>query len=266
MNRLLDAFDHFLIDLDGVVYVGEEPTPRAAEVFEAIQQAGKTRLFITNDPRHTRKQYAEKVSRLGIPAKEDEFLTSGRAAALYLQREGRTGEAIYVVGTEGLRQEIEAVGGPLLRGENGVGAKIVVVGGHQDFHYRELKVATLAIRKGAAFIATNRDANFPMPDGLWPGTGPVVAAIEVATGVSPIVVGKPEKGIFQIARSLFPSGGRVAVIGDRLDSDILGGQRAGLSTILVLSGCATREETRHSAIRPDYILPNLSGLLGPLPD
>lgn len=265
MNRLLDRFDHFLIDLDGVVYVGEEPTPRAAEVLGAIKQAGKTRLFITNDPRHTTEEYSQKVSRLGIPAKADEFLTSGRAAALYLQTEGRIGESIFVVGTEGLRREIESVGGRISRGEEGIGAKVVVVGGHQDFHYRELKVATLAIQKGAAFIATNRDPNFPMPDGLWPGTGPVVAAIKVATGVRPIVVGKPEKQLFQIARALFPSAGRTAVIGDRLDSDILGGQRAGLSTILVLSGCTTREEAAKSAIRPDYIVPNLLGLLGPGP-
>jgi phosphoglycolate/pyridoxal phosphate phosphatase family enzyme len=266
MNRLLDRFDHFLIDLDGVVYVGDQPTPRASEVFGAIKDAGKTRLFITNDPRHTTEEYARKVTGLGIPAKADEFLTSGRAAALYLQSEGKIGELIYVVGTEGLCREIEAVGGRLLRGEEGINAKVVVVGGHQDFHYRELKVATLAIRKGAAFIATNRDANFPMPDGLWPGTGPVVAAIEVATGVAPLVVGKPEKRIFQIACALFPSRRRAVMIGDRLDSDIVGGQQAGLSTILVLSGCTTREEARRSAVRPDYIVSNLSGLLEPSPD
>ena len=265
MNRLLDRFDHFLIDLDGVVYVGEEPTPRAAELLRLLRQEGKSRLFITNDPRHTSREYAEKLNRLGIPAAADEFLTAGRAAALYLQQEGSR-ESVYVVGSEGLRREIEAVGGAILRGAAGIEAKTVVVGGHPDFHYEELKVATLAIRKGAAFIATNRDANFPMPDGLWPGTGPVVAAIEVATGVKPIVVGKPEKRIFQIALDLFPRRGRSVMIGDRLDSDILGGRRAGLSTILVLSGCTTEEDARKGPIRPDHIVPNLSALLGPLPN
>jgi 4-nitrophenyl phosphatase len=265
MNRLLNSFDHFLIDLDGVVYVGDRLTPRAAEVLDQIGKSGKTRLFLTNDPRYSTDQYAEKFNRLGIPAKESEFLTSARAAALYLQSEGSGGE-IYVVGSEGLRREIEAAGGKILRGAAGIEAKWVVVGGHQDFHYEELKIATLAIRRGAAFIATNRDATFPMPDGLWPGTGSVVAAIEVATGVGPIVVGKPEKRIFEIALALFPSRGRSVMIGDRLDSDILGGRRAGLATILVLSGCTTEEAARCGPIRPDHILPDLSGLLGPLPD
>lgn len=266
MNRLLDSFDHFLIDLDGVVYVGETPTPRAAEVLDAVGQNGKRRLFITNDPRHTTEAYAEKFNRLGLPAKANEFLTSGRAAALLLQSEGWRGRAIYVVGSDGLRREIEAAGGRVLRGAEGIEAKVVVVGGHQNFHYDEMKVATLAIRKGAAFIATNRDATFPMPDGLWPGTGPVVAAIECATGVVPIVVGKPEKRIFQMALDLFPSSGRTVMIGDRLDSDILGGRRAGLATILVLSGCTSEGEARQSAIRPDYVISSLSGLLGPLPE
>ncbi|MDC4204313.1 MAG: HAD-IIA family hydrolase [Candidatus Manganitrophus sp.] len=204
MNRLLDRFDHFLIDLDGVVYLGDQPTLCAAETFTALNDAGKRRLFITNDPRHTAQGYATKLARLGIPADPAEFLTSGRAAALYLQREGKTGRPIFVVGSDGLRSEIEAVGGHVLKGNEGVTAEIVVVGGHEHFSYQELKIATLAIQRGAAFIATNRDANFPMPDGLWPGTGPIVAAIEVATGITPVVVGKPEKLIFEIALDLFP--------------------------------------------------------------
>lgn len=265
MNRLLDSFDRFLIDLDGVVYIGDQLTPRAAEVLGLLRQGGRRRLFITNDPRHTSKEYAEKLNRLGIPAAADEFVTSGRAAALYLQNEGSL-ERVFVVGSEGLRREIEAVGGTVLRGTAGLDAKAVVVGGHPEFHFEELKIATLAIRKGAAFIATNRDATFPMPDGLWPGTGSIVAAIEVAAGVGPVVVGKPEKRIFELALGLFPSPGRSVIIGDRLDSDILGGYRAGLSTILVLSGCTTEEAARQGPVRPDHILPDLSGLLRPLPE
>lgn len=266
MNRLLDRFDHFLIDLDGVVYIGSGLTPRAAEVLEAMRAAGKTRLFITNDPRHTTEAYAEKLNGLGIPAKGSEFLTSGRAAALHLQSSGKKDDAVFVVGSEGLRQEIEAAGVKVLRGAEGIDAKIVVVGGHEQFHYEELKTATLAIRKGAAFIATNRDATFPMPNGLWPGTGSVVAALEVATGVRPVVVGKPEKRIFEMALGLFPSRGRAAIIGDRLDSDILGGKRAGLATILVLSGCTTREAADQTEHRPDHIVADLSALLDPLSD
>ncbi len=264
MNRLLDRFDHFLLDLDGVVYLGDQLTPCAAETFTALRQAGKRRLFITNDPRHTAHGYAAKLTRLGIPAAPAEFLTSGRAAALYLQKEETTDRPIFVVGTDGLRSEIETVGGHVLRGNDGAAAEIVIVGGHENFSYQELKIATLAIQRGAAFVATNRDANFPMPDGLWPGTGPIVAAIEAATGVVPVVVGKPEKPIFQIALDLFPPGGRSVMIGDRLDSDILGGQRAGLVTILVLSGCTTAAMVERGPIRPDYVIENFSCLTNPL--
>ncbi len=263
MKRLLDRFDHFLIDLDGVVYLGDQPTPCAPETFNALKEAGKRRLFITNDPRHTANDYARKLIRLGIPADPAEFLTSGRAAALYLENEGKTDRPIFVVGSDGLRPEIEAVGGRVLRGREGTAAAVVVVGGHEHFSYQELKIASLAIQRGAAFIATNRDANFPMPDGLWPGTGPIVAAIEVATGVSPVVVGKPEKRIFEIALDLFPPNGRSVIIGDRLDSDILGGQRAGLATILVLSGCTTAAMADRSPIRPDYVIENFSRLTTP---
>ncbi len=262
MTRLLDRFDHFLIDLDGVVYLGDQLTPCAAETFQALREAGKRRCFITNDPRHTANEYAKKLIRLGIPAEPSEFLTSGRAAALYLQKENADAP-VFVVGSNGLRSEVEAVGRRVLRGADGT-AGAVVVGGHEDFSYAELKIASLAIRRGAAFIATNRDATFPMPDGLWPGTGSIIAAIEVATGVAPIVVGKPEKPIFEIALDLFPPGGRTAIIGDRLDADILGGKRAGLATILVLSGCTTAAQAARSEIRPDYIIERFSRLTTPL--
>lgn len=263
MTPLLDRFDHFLIDLDGVVYVGDRPTPRAAETLAALQAAGKRRCFITNDPRHTADAYAGKLRRLGIPAEPAEFLTSGRAAALHLEREGRLAEPVFVVGSDGLRSEIKSVGGCLAEGAEGTRARIVVVGGHEAFAYPELKIATLAIQRGAAFIATNRDATFPMPDGLWPGTGPIVAAIEAATGVTPVVVGKPEKPIFEIALALFPPGGRTAIIGDRLDSDILGGRRVGIATILVLSGCSSRAAAERGPIRPDHIIETLSQIATP---
>lgn len=262
MKRLLDRFDQFLIDLDGVVYLGDRLTPCAAETFNALKEAGKRRLFITNDPRRTANEYAEKLVRFGIPAGPEEFLTSGRAAALYLQREKREAP-VFVVGSDGLRSEIERVGRRVLRGVEGMSAGVVVVGGHEHFSYQELKIASLAIQRGAAFIATNRDATFPMPDGLWPGTGPIVAAIEVATGVAPIVVGKPEKLIFEIALDFFPSRRGTAIVGDRLDSDILGGQRAGLATILVLSGCTSAALVERSAIRPDYVIENFSRLTTP---
>ena len=264
MTRLLDRFDHFLIDLDGVVYLGDEPTPRAAETFAALKEAGKRRRFITNDPRHTASDYAKKLNRLGIPAEPEEFLTSGRAAALYLQKQGDAETPVFVVGSDGLRSEIEAAGRRVLRGMEGVAAGVVVVGGHERLSYQELKTASLAIQRGAAFIATNRDATFPMPDGLWPGTGPIVAAIETATGVAPIVVGKPEKLIFEIALELLPPHGRSVIVGDRLDADILGGQRAGLATVLVLSGCTTGAMVERSAIRPDYVIAHFCDLTTPL--
>lgn len=255
--RLADRFDAFFLDLDGVVYVGDEALPGAVETIARLRAYGKRVLFLTNDPRSARRDYAAKLERLGIPATEGDILTSGAATAVYLSRheevEGRTA---YVIGTEALKDEMRAVGLRLLEGEPGRDADFVIVGGHGGFDYSELRIATLAVHRAARLYACNRDATFPMPDGRWPAVGAILAAVETATETRAIAVGKPERAMFEAAREIIGPVDRIAMVGDNPASDIEGGRRAGLTTILVDRLGNPRVEPR-----PDVVVPDLRGLL-----
>jgi phosphoglycolate/pyridoxal phosphate phosphatase family enzyme len=255
--RLADRFDAFFLDLDGVVYVGDEALPGAAETIAKLRTDGKRVLFLTNDPRHARRDYAAKLERLGIPATEDDVLTSGWATAVYLSRHEEVEErTAYVIGTEALKDEMRAVGLRVLEGEPGRDADFVIVGGHGGFDYSELRIATMALHRGARLYACNRDATFPMPDGPWPAVGAILAAVETATGTRAIAVGKPEPAMFEAAREIIGPADRIAMVGDNRASDIEGGRRTGLTTILVVSSGAMRDEPC-----PDFFVASLAGLL-----
>jgi HAD superfamily hydrolase (TIGR01450 family) len=217
-------------------------------------------VFLTNDPRGSRAEYASRLRRLGVEADESEIVTSGSAlASLVRDREG-AGTKAFVIGSPSLKNELARAGIELLAGERGREAEIVAVGGHDGFNYDELRIATQALRRGARLYAAGRDATFPMPDGPWPGSGSVLAAVEVAGGKTAIAAGKPERFIFDIARSLLAGCRRVAIVGDNLASDITGGSRAGLTTILVLTGTSSRDDLEAADATPDLVLPDLSAL------
>lgn len=261
-KRLVDLFDHFLIDLDGVVYVGDKAVKGAKEAIEAIRRLGKGVIFLTNDPRGSSREYSKRLKGMGIPASPKEVITSSMAVAEYIKEHYKLdGKRAYVVGSKTLKEEIKATGLRLSQGEEAKGADFVIVGGHQGFNYEEMKTAAFAIRKGALFFATNRDPVFPTQEGLVPATGAILASIEVASGKKATVVGKPEPIMFEVAKKLLPSNKRIAIIGDRLDTDILGGKRAGISTVLVLSGSTNRDDLPKSDIKPDYVINDLRDLL-----
>ncbi|MBI2487660.1 MAG: HAD-IIA family hydrolase [Deltaproteobacteria bacterium] len=260
--KLVDLFDHFLIDLDGVVYVGDKPTVGAEETLKALRQFGKRLIFLTNDPRGSSRDYSEKLKKMNIQAGPDDVITSGMAIAHYIKEHYQLNQKkAYVVGSPALKEEIEQIGIKLSQGEDGRKADFVIVGGHSEFHYEELKYATLAIRNGAHFFATNRDPVFPAPEGLVPGTGAILASIEVASGKKAITAGKPEPIMFEVAKKVLSSQERTAIIGDRLDTDIVGGKRVGIKTILVLSGSTKQDEIPKSEIKPDYVINDLRDLL-----
>ena len=259
---LADAFDGFLIDLDGVVYVGNTLVPGADDAIGRLRSRGKSVLFLTNDPRSSRDDYAAKLRGLGIDANPSEILTSGAATAQWVAREeGGAGRSGYVIGSPALEREMESAGLRLVTGDAGRAADVVVVGGHDRFDYEELRIAAQALRRGAAFYATGRDATFPMPDGPWPATGAILAAVETAAGRRAHVVGKPEPEMFAVAREIVGQTARLAVVGDRLDSDILGGRRAGLATVLVLTGSTTEAEAEAASPAPDFVIADLTGLV-----
>lgn len=262
---LSDKFDHFLIDLDGVVYIGEKPVSGSIETLLILKDLGKNLIFLTNDPRGSANDYSKKLNKFGFPAKPQDITTSSIATAYYIKLKHRhlRHRKAYVVGSKALKDEIEGIGLKLVAGEEAKRADFVIIGGYPGFHYEEVKISSLAIRNGAYFYATSRDPYIPTEEGLVPATGALLASIEVASEKKAIVAGKPEKIIFEVAmkrRDLGPIE-RIAVIGDRLDSDVIGGKRAGIKTILVLSGSTKEGDLNSGGPIPDYVINDLTGLL-----
>jgi glycerol 3-phosphatase-2 len=197
---------------------------------------------------------------------EGGIVTSAAALAACIAESEDVATKVFAIGSPALKEELAALGLELCTHEGGRAAAVVAVGGHERFDYEELRIATQALRRGARLYAAGRDATFPMPDGPWPATGAVLAAVETAGGVTATVVGKPEPFIFEIARSELSGCQRVAVVGDHLEADVAGGRRAGLTTILVLSGTTLGSDLADARVQPDVVLPDLAALVELLPN
>jgi HAD superfamily hydrolase (TIGR01450 family) len=260
---LADRFDAWLVDLDGVVYVGDDPLPGSEEAIAELRSRGHLVLFVTNDPRSSRAFYAAKLSGMGVPTTPDDVMTSASATADVLEAAGLGGATVFVIGSDALKDEMRRVGCVVLDGREGLRADLVVVGGHEGFDYRELAIGSIAARRGARLYATNRDATFPTPDGPAPATGAIVAAVEVGSGTTAIAVGKPEPHLFRTARARMRADARPAVVGDRLDSDVLGGRRAGLATVLVRDPSRPDSDAGRADVEPDHVVASLAALLDP---
>jgi len=257
----LSRYDHVLLDLDGCVWVGDDALPGAADALAALRAAGKSVLFLTNDGRHAPEAFVRKLWRLGFQASLDEVVTVGAALQFRLAERHGHGTA-YVVGSQALVDHVADAG---LRVVNGTPfaarADVVVVGGHDALVFEELKLATQAVLRGAELLGATRDATFPMPDGPWPGTGAVLAAIETATGrPASAVVGKPEPTMYEAARDRLGPG-RILAVGDRLDADVGGARRAGMDSALVLTGVATRAEADAAEEPPTLVADSLAALV-----
>ena len=252
-----DAFDGFAIDLDGVIWLAGEPIPGSVEAVAKLRRRGAGVVFVTNDPGRTTPQTAELLSRVGIAAGPDDVVTSAATVAEQIRVEH--GEAsVYLIGPPALREQLE-MSGLRVVGDGNHPVDAVVVGGHAGFDYDQLRVATVAVRAGAELWATGRDATYPTPTGLLPGTGALVAAVETASERRARVAGKPEPPMFEAAKRRL-AGDRIAMVGDTLDADIAGGARAGLATILVLSGRTARVDLEQAKIQPDIVVADLAAL------
>jgi ribonucleotide monophosphatase NagD (HAD superfamily) len=174
LSPTVRRYDQLLIDLDGCVWVGDEPTDRAQEALAALREAGTAVAFLTNDVRHAPEEFVRKLWRLGFQAALDEVVTAGAAIQYLLSDRG--GGAAYVVGSQALVDHVAEAGMRIVnRTEFATRADVVVVGGHEAFGFEELKIASQAVQRGAELIGATRDPTFPMPDGPWPGTGAVLA-------------------------------------------------------------------------------------------
>lgn len=234
-------YDQLILDLDGCVWVGPDPVPGAVDAIAALRDAGKSVAFATNDPRHAIEDIVQKLWRIGVKASLADVVSAG-AATQHLLAETRHGRTAFVIGTEVFHRHVSDAGCRVLNGTDlATRADLVIVAGTERLVYGDLRDAVLAVRNGAEFLATSRDATYPMPDGLWPGTGAVLAAVEVGSGQTAQIVGKPEPQLFFTALDRLGEGSTL-VVGDRLDSDIAAAGKAGLDSALVLTGGTTRAE------------------------
>jgi glycerol-1-phosphatase len=256
---ILSAYDHVLLDLDGVVWVGDAPTPRAPEAVAALRAARKGIAFVTNDGRHSEDEFVRKLWRLGFRASREEVVTVGGALQHVLaESEHRTA---YVVGSAAVHRHVTDAGLRILNGSDlAAGADVVVVAAHDAFDYGELRGAMRAVLRGAALVCAGRDPTFPMPDGPWPGAGPIVAAIEAGTGAGAVSVGKPEPQLFLTALDRLGPG-RALVVGDRLDADASGVRAAGLDCAIVLTGATSPDEARAADPPPTHVAASLAELV-----
>jgi glycerol 3-phosphatase-2 len=261
LSAIARRYDHFLIDLDGCLWVGDEPTDRATEALAAMREASKRIVFMTNDAQHSPEEFVRKLWRLGFRASLAEIVTAG--AALQFTLAGRhDGGAAYVIGSRAVVDHVAAAGLRIVNHtEFATRADVVVVADHERFDYAELRTATQAVLRGAALIGLTRDPTFPMPDGPWPGSGAVLAAIETASGrTADEVVGKPEPGMYDTARDRLGEG-RVLAVGDRLDVDVAGARRAGMDSALVLTGATAAAEAAAAEPSPTFVADSLAALV-----
>jgi len=243
-----------ILDMDGVLWRGNETLPGVGGFFAFVQRQRIAYALATNNSTQSVEAYVERLNSIGVPAAPQNVITSAVATADYVRRHYPRGTPVYIIGGEGIRRALAEQEYP----EDPERAKFVVVGLDKDLTYEKLKIATLRIRAGAQFIGTNGDLTFPLPEGLVPGNGAILAALQAATGVAPLVIGKPEKAMFEVAlQRLGTSPEQTLMVGDRLETDIAGAQRAGLQAALVLTGTTTAEQARSSEIQADGVFGSL---------
>ncbi|MCD6291772.1 MAG: HAD family hydrolase [Anaerolineae bacterium] len=260
VERSLQGVQAFLLDMDGVVYAGTNPLPGSREFVTYLQAKGIPFLFLTNNSSRTPGQYVERLAGLGIHVEEDRIFTSALATAAWLKRRAPAGAAVLVVGERGIREALAEQGFRLVNHHSQ--AEYVVVGFDSQFTYEKAKAAAFAIRRGVPFIATNTDVTLPTEEGVAPGAGSIIAMLETATGVKAKVIGKPEPGIFELALArLGTRSEETAIVGDRYETDIVGGHRAGLKTIGVLCGVTSAAQFSAADPPPDWVFANLAELL-----
>jgi len=266
--------DAIIFDLDGTVYLGDAALPGAVEAIAELRRRGKRTLFVSNKPLEPRGVYAAKLTRLGIPTREEEVITSAYVLGRHL-----AGSAphlrLYVIGEENLRAELRGHGLTVLDELDGqnprevidpTGIDAVVVALDRTLDYRKLNTAYQALRAGAHFFATNPDSTCPMPGGDIPDAGATIAYLEHLTGREvELLAGKPSPLTVQVAMAeLQVEPSRCLMVGDRLETDIRMGQDAGMVTAVVLTGVSSRKDALHAAQPPDWVVESLSELLAPI--
>ena len=253
-GSLIARYDTVLLDVDGVVRRGSDPIPGAGVAVETLHQRGIAVAFVTNNASATPAQVVQDLALVGVAAQPEQVVTSSLAAAALLP----PGTACLVIGMEGLRTALRERGCTTVTEPDAADA--VVVGFDRNLVWDDLRRATLALHRGVRFVATNTDATFPAAEGLWPGNGAIVAALERSSGRTAEVAGKPNTPLLELAAQR-AGGGRVLFVGDRHETDIVGAAQMGWDTALVLTGITQARELPSLRPAPTYVFASLGELV-----
>jgi glycerol-1-phosphatase len=255
------SFDALVCDLDGVVYRGDAPIPGAVEALNALADRGIRIVYCTNNSRSTISQYLGKLTGLGLKIEPEALVTSAIVTAEVLGERHPSGAVAMVVGGDGIREALGSIGVEIRVDAAEDQVDLVVVGWDPGFDYDSMRRASLAVMAGASLIATNDDASFPAPKGLWPGAGAILASIEVASGARAEVMGKPHPPMMEAVARRLEGARKIAIVGDRPDTDLAGGASRGWTTILVTSGVTSPEAAKTVRPPPDMVIAGVAELV-----
>ncbi len=260
----------FIIDMDGVLWHGEQAVPGLVDFFQTLRTKNKRFILATNNASLTPQQYVNKLARMGVSIDANDILTSGIATALYLSEQVVPASTrIYVVGELGTQQPLIDQGFILTKGyepnadssSSMATAHFVVCGKDETLNWNKLAIATLNIRAGVQFVGTNADTTMPTERGFTHGNGAILAALQVATGTEPVIIGKPEPIMYQQALALLNvDPAKTVAIGDRLETDILGAVRTGIRSIMLLSGVSTEADLKESDYQPTCVMEDIRAI------
>jgi len=247
--------------MDGVLWRESEPIGNLAQIFEKISALHLDYILATNNSTKTPLNYVEKLASFGVHTPAEKIVNSAMAVSHLLSSIHPAGGPVYIVGEKGLIEVLQDAG--FYQAENNCLA--VIASMDRNISFEKLKRATLLIRSGVPFYGTNPDRTFPTPEGLIPGAGSIIGALEISTGVKPIIAGKPNPTLYEFAlERLGTSPAETLVVGDRMETDILGAQKLGCPSALVLSGIASRAEAESHQPPVDFIAATLRDLLDDL--
>lgn len=261
LHRPQRVFDGYAFDLDGTLYIGDTALPGAVNALRRIREVGSRVVFVTNNPLKTGAEYGEKLTRLGIPATEEDVVTALDSLILYLEQQHA--EATVLTVGEALLGDVLTARGFAVTSDPAC-ATVVVVSFDRTFDYPKLNAAYRAVRlHGAALVATNPDPYCPTPDGGMPDCAAMLAAVEACTNVrAEEITGKPSKHMAKtLLTRLAVPGARVAMVGDRLLTDMAMASVMGMTSILVLSGATAPEDLETALVQPDYVIAGMDQLL-----
>jgi len=258
VNRVKTKIKGLILDMDGVLWKGQHTIGNLQEIFSEINSLGLKYIFTTNNSTSTPEQYQQRLKSYGVIVSSSQIINSTLASLEILKSFMPNGGPIYFIGEDSALETLTKAGYKHTN-EN---PKVVLVGLDRFVNYEKLRKATIFIREGVKFIGTNPDKTLPVPEGEIPGAGAILALLEASTNVKPIIAGKPEPLMVKMALSrLALHQDEVLVIGDRYDTDIIGGHAAGCMTAMVLSGVSTRDELKDQNFQPEHVSDTLEELL-----